>query len=169
MVLLAFNVHGQTSELIEKLSPLKVDTATGLVTYTGIVEVDSVSSSQLYTRAKYWIASAFNSAPDVIKLDDKESGKFIVKGLIEVPVKFYGASNIMTTRFTLKLDVKDGKYRYHFTDFMVEGAGFKTPVEQYTQKVYSSFKVNLNSSVLSLITSIEKELRSSEKKTQSDW
>ena len=58
-------IYGQ-----EKLLDI-LPTENGVVIYTGVIQVDSVDKSTLYTRAKKWFIDNYKSAKDVIQLDDK--------------------------------------------------------------------------------------------------
>lgn len=43
----------------------------GKITYSEIVNVDSATKNQLYSRAKEWISKSFKSSKNVIQLDEK--------------------------------------------------------------------------------------------------
>ena len=73
LILVANNVFAQDNPI------LPIDEKTGKIVYSEIVKVDSTSSPELYLRAKTWFVRNFNSANNVIQLDDKESGKIIGK------------------------------------------------------------------------------------------
>ncbi len=47
--------------------------------------IDSVkgSQNQLYIKAYQWMANTFNSAKEVIQMQDKEAGKLIGKGVMK--------------------------------------------------------------------------------------
>lgn len=100
-----------------------IDTTTGEVVYTDVVRVDSTSAKELYSRAKLFLAEIMNSLPDVIKLDDAENNILIVKAKMKIPgtnstsLKRYHFGRVS---FTIKIEVKDGRYRYRFYDFKQE-------------------------------------------------
>lgn len=87
------------------------------VLYKGVVFVDSsISSTDLYLNAKEWVIDNFKSAKDVIMSEDKESNILIAKGFI---VKGHNSAvNHAENWFTLKIEMKDGKYRYKMYDFI---------------------------------------------------
>lgn len=81
-------------------------------TYQGVVSVPGVSRADIYSRAKAWVATAYNSAQDVIQLDDKESGRLIVKGNTIVPMRSLGMEFGMRVHNTLTIEARDGRFRY---------------------------------------------------------
>ncbi len=84
-----------------------------------VVEVPNASADALYARAKEWFAETFVSAQHVIQLDDAQNYKLIGKGNtgeyltnIYMMLKYcYGQS-----KFTVKVECKDGRYRYSIYD-----------------------------------------------------
>jgi hypothetical protein len=75
----------------------QVDTATG-------------TKAELYQKAKLWFANAFKDSKSVIQVDDKDNGQIVGKGNFDVPYK-YGVNTSAQCNFTVKIDVKDNKYR----------------------------------------------------------
>jgi hypothetical protein len=70
-----------------------------------------------------WVALKFRSATNVIKLNDKEAGKIIVKGLSSenYSVRVLGTEGLYpyNQNFTIDFTVKDGRYRVIMTDFVI--------------------------------------------------
>jgi hypothetical protein len=108
---------GLTQENVLTILPLK----DGKVNYSGVVNVDSVNKTELYNRAKHWLVETYKSAKDVIQIDDKENGEVIGKVFFEIywTNTFYSGLNINIWH-TLKIQVKDGRFRYEITDFSVK-------------------------------------------------
>jgi hypothetical protein len=87
------------------------------INFSEVGVVDSASKDELYTKAKIWLAEKFISANDVIQFDDKENGIVLGKGAIRK--KEGGLSpTIKNWRFTVKIQVKDGKYKVNFYDII---------------------------------------------------
>lgn len=88
---------------------------TGLIEFTGLVKVDSSLTQQvLYAKAREWFANSFKSAKDVIQMDDKVAGIIVGKG------NFSERKSGGIIHFTLKVQVKDGRYKYWFSNFIHE-------------------------------------------------
>ncbi len=106
-----------------------VDTTTGKINFTEVVKEDSLNQEQLYSNAKEWFAKTFNSANDVLQMDDKSSGKLIGKGLSMITIPM-GITNVPEKMwFTVIIEVKNGRYRYSFTDIT-----FESPEDQTHRK-----------------------------------
>jgi len=111
--------------------PLKVikgqakSLSNGNVYFSGIVIDSPLSKNTLYINAKTYFVDAFQSAKDVIQLDDKDNGIIMGKGSFEIPYKMNFMFTLpMTVGQTIKIYIKDFKYKYEFTDFNYE---FFTP------------------------------------------
>lgn len=114
-------------------------TKDSLIMYTEVVQVDStMTADQLYINAKKWLADAFKSSKAVIDTDDKEAKLIIAKSYIEKGhIKFISNPK---NWFILKIEMKDGRYRYSLYDIRYEfdvhaGAGVSShidmPLEQW--------------------------------------
>ena len=93
----------------------------GLVNYSEVVQVDSISKDELYIRAKRWFVNTYKSANHVIQLDDKESGDIMGKGFFKTSwqVTFYAFSDI-EVHHTVSIQVKEGRYRYEIASFRIQ-------------------------------------------------
>ncbi len=97
----------------QKTLPLNPDTK--LIEYSELVLVDStLNQSELYLKSKIWFAESFKSANDVIQLDDKDAGIIIGKGSFSIR----GGS----VSFTLKIQLKDSRYKYWISNFSHESS-----------------------------------------------
>lgn len=98
-----------------KVFPLKE----GRVEYSEVITINNVEAPELYKRAKIWTVNAFKSSKDVIQNDDKDNNIIIAKGF------FSGIGHnhlIKNARywFTIRIDCRDGRYRYSISDFIYE-------------------------------------------------
>ena len=104
---------------------------------TGIFEIPKKNKSELFTLINKWISINYNSAKNVIQMNDKESGTIIIKGINEVVYKntmktIYPNNRYMqdysTTKFNhlIEINIKDNRYRviYRITDIASEDTGF---------------------------------------------
>lgn len=92
-----------------------INPKTNKIEYTAIVNVDStVTSDELYTRARSWFATAFKSANNVIQMDDRSTGTIIGKGNFAIRPSTYQIGSRIS--FTIKIQVKNGRYRYLVND-----------------------------------------------------
>lgn len=93
-----------------------------ILTFTGIIKVDSASKEQLFTRARQWFNASLRDARTAIRVADKETGEILAKCIVrsqhwykamgkeyKVPIEY---------DFDLSVYVKDGKYKYSFSNFV---------------------------------------------------
>lgn len=67
-------------------SKLKFDENKNVIVDTILVE-ENKNKDALYSSAREWVVSTFNSATDVLKMDDSVSGKLIAKGFTTITVE----------------------------------------------------------------------------------
>jgi hypothetical protein len=104
---------------------LPIDSSTSKITYSEVVYLDSLANKQeLFSRAREWFAKAYKSSTNVIQMEDKESGKIIGKALMQVYYKEFPYGYI---NYTISIYLKDGRYKYEFTDFHHTGQGRNVP------------------------------------------
>jgi hypothetical protein len=116
---------------------LPIDFETKKVEYTGIKDVNA-SKAELFSRAKNWASTTFNSSEDLIQTRDEDY--LAIKGLalIDYTIPDQNASEAIEIpmHFTLALDFADNKYRYTFTDIYFENSNDPsstiTPIEETT-------------------------------------
>ncbi len=106
---------------------------------------------------------------------------YVGKGIIDVTTSIISNENAGFVRFSIKIEVKDGKYRYTFTDFWHEpgssvivtpgdlklakpGGGLVT----MGKKNWNGIKAQTNTAILLLIESLESSMTSIEEHDE-DW
>ena len=107
LMLISVNVMGQEE-------PLQCDT---------VIQAPGKSVSEIYTSVKAWVATSFNSANDVIQMDDPDNGILICKGNF----KYDAPGGAMTygvldgwVNFTLQVQVREGRCRITMGNFTHE-------------------------------------------------
>jgi len=115
-------------------------------TITGTYQADGKSKSEIFSAINKWIALNYNSAKNVVQLNDKESGTIIVKGINEAVYKnvmkemypknkYMQEYNTVEFNHTIEINVKENRYRiiYHLTDIITPApvAGYNLE-EQYS-------------------------------------
>lgn len=101
-----------------------------------VFSVDGVDASSLHSRINVAIANIFNSANDVIQLNDPKNKKFIIKGIASVPVEnsykaMYPKNPYIPSFYdydhpiNLNIESRDGRYKvtlkYGRPTYMVNG------------------------------------------------
>jgi hypothetical protein len=89
-----------------------------------IFEAPGNSKDQIFDGSKVWIAEKFRSAKAVLEYENKEAGTIIGNGMIPYPCsgwKCMGASG-WKVMFTMRVDIKDQRFRLTFSNFRVLGS-----------------------------------------------
>jgi hypothetical protein len=133
MMLFPLNLMAQLQDSIQiDLEKFTIDKTTGKIIFTFIDSIKGINKDLLYGKSLEWIAKNFKDATEVIKLQDKENGKIIAKGYLElnyVYQRIYGINYYRNYRqnFTLDLTLRDEKYRLILSDFTIQS--FDPPIE----------------------------------------
>jgi hypothetical protein len=125
----------------------------GAVGMQEVIQIDSATKKELYSRAKMWVSEAFKSANNVIQLDDADNGILLLKGITMIEVKTLVKTQ-MNMRFTLKIEAKEGKYRYSLTNITV--ADIEEAAERYWKGMYKSFRPPVTKGLQDLVDMLKK-------------
>ncbi|MCK9613015.1 MAG: DUF4468 domain-containing protein [Bacteroidales bacterium] len=161
--------------------------------YTEVVKVDSsLKKDDLFISGRAWFNNTFNSSKNVLQTQDKESGEFVGKGTFSYisAIKLMRVCTSGYIKFTINLWVKDGRYKYEFTDFVHEGtyAQGHDPVNfglitdatyididcwdcwgnKWENEVWNDIKYSINSKVKSLINDLKSSM-SKKNEINNDW
>jgi len=138
----------------------------GSIIYSGVVTVDSVKKDELYVRAKKWFVDTYNSAKNVLQMEDKEAGIIVGKGLFDIPYSLFIGSSIVSVSHTIKIYTKDGKYKYEVTDISgkhLNESGWhdidinnQPPIGNKTNKI--KMLNDTNKKILSIIESLKEAM-----------
>lgn len=99
---------------------LNMPFSNGKLIYTEVVNASSLNKLDLYKNGKQWFVDTFKSPRNVIQSEDKEDGLIVGKGMVYVSYKSMIGVNNLENSFSIKLECKDGKYRYSFYDMSIE-------------------------------------------------
>ncbi len=94
-----------------------------------LTAIDSIPAKQsvLFTRAQLWVNDNFKSAKNVTQIADKEAGVLTGDGNLDIQTHYTGmgmnALSPDVIKFSFKILVRDGKYRYEFTNISSESLG----------------------------------------------
>lgn len=82
------------------------------LTFSEVIQADNLSKSDIYAALRGWVATSYNSAQDVIQMDDKDAGIIICSALFEYS---YGKMQYKAyegvIKYSLKLQIKDGRFK----------------------------------------------------------
>ena len=167
--------------LIHQVSLSQIKWEQGRMRFVQVVEVPGASKKSLYLQAKLWFTNTFKSANAVIQLDDAEAGTIVGKGIATIYITILGHTNEVLMPLTIRIDVKDGKFRYQFYDIMYSQEDGDVPCERYIAKE-NMYRKNGKAKVMpkkyefatlnklsSLKESLESGMKISTGDTSDDW
>jgi len=159
--------------------------------YSEVIKVDSnISKSELYNRAKTWFVTTYNSSNDVLQLDDKENGQLIGRAIIKYKSKrtYMGSDlTIGYIKYTIKIFVKDGRYKYEISNFIHKSTYYTNPssmglitVDEFplikprnltknvSNKIWLDIKNQINNNISNLILGLKLDMLK-ETETKINW
>ncbi|OJW84160.1 MAG: hypothetical protein BGO69_11860 [Bacteroidetes bacterium 46-16] len=96
---------------------LPLDPATHKVSYADIGEAAGATKKALFEKAKKWILTKNTATnPYSVTFENEADGSVAGKGSFMLP----GDRRKYIVQFAINLAVKDGKYKYSLTDFIVQ-------------------------------------------------
>jgi hypothetical protein len=98
--------------------------------YNGTVDVKGKDAATLYNSAKEWFAVTFNAKIDLPPVEDKDQGKLTGNENSTFLIYSNDIAAKMNMTYALKVNVKDGQYKYEFDNIMVEH-GKKYPLATF--------------------------------------
>lgn len=114
------------------------------LTFSEVIPVENLNKADIYAALRGWVATSYNSAQDVIQMDDKDAGIIICSALFEYS---YGKMQYKAyegvIKYTLKLQIKDGRFKAEVGNIIHQNnrgnaekcnLGAITTAETYTDK-----------------------------------
>lgn len=96
---------------------LPVDPKTGKVSYYEVVTVPGQSMDKLIGKAKKWVATKHSEAhPYTISYESEKDGNITAKGSFTLPAE----RRRYVVQFLVNISTKDGRYKYEFTDLLIQ-------------------------------------------------
>lgn len=83
---------------------------------TGVVKINGKTADKLFNASREWFALNFKSSKDEVKLADNATKVFIAMGERKESVLIKRIKVNIKMNFTLKLEFKDDRFKYEFTD-----------------------------------------------------
>jgi hypothetical protein len=88
------------------------------VTYSKVIQADSLSKDALYSAIYDWFIANYKSANDAIQTSDKETGIIVGKGVI---IYDYGKTTYSCykgyIKYTIRVSIKDNRYKVEIENF----------------------------------------------------
>jgi hypothetical protein len=130
-----------------------------------VVDTCSLTKEQLYNKTKLWLANTFNDSKSVIEVDDKENGEIVGKGNFDFTCKYSLVNVNSTCFFTIKIDVKDNKYRlqlynvYTTTGYADNKMSDEEIIKKSKRNPYDKIASQINDGINKLISEYKNNLK----------
>ncbi len=112
---------------------MPVDTDTKLITYKEVVTTTG-TPADLFIRAIAWVNKQYKNAADATKVRDPETGLIEIIHRFEITKVDKGTTLLAgVVDYSLKLELKDGRYRYTISSFNLKSVS-RQPIEQWLDK-----------------------------------
>ncbi len=110
--------------------------------YTEVVNVDSATAEQLYSRAKIFVVNAFKSGKEVTQLNDDATKTVAGNGSDKINYKGLNGLQENVLQFKFLIECKNGRYRYTISNFELVSVygGYTTHIENETTMRHISTK-----------------------------
>jgi len=159
----------------EKAPVMPVDPDTKLITYKEVVTVAG-TRSELFNRAIEWINKQYKNPVDATKVRDQASGTIEIIHRIELTKVDQGVTLLAgTVDYSMKLELKDGRYRYTITNFTNKAVS-RQPIERWMNKddssylpVYENYLKQVNDYMLNMIASLKQGMLAPTPKKPDTW
>jgi len=173
-LLLASLLPAFSTTLYSQIVPL--DEKTKLITYQEVVEVAG-TKRELFNRAIDWVNHYYTNPVSVTKVRDFETG--VIKGNHQFRITFNDDEgfdkNAGTIIYSFIIELKDGRYRYTVTDFVLKKAS-RFPVENWLEKSDPSYNPQwdyyiqqVDDFAKELVTSLKEKMFPGIQETEDNW
>jgi hypothetical protein len=129
LLLLSFGLraHAQVTKAPDSVHSLPTDSASGKIFYEAVVPLPGVPQAELYRRARAWFVSNFPDYKRVMSVEDQAGGE-LAGTYCTMLQKLTNSYEVWRT---LRVYVKEGRYRYELTDFGSRDIG-----DRYDRQIY---------------------------------
>jgi len=153
-----------------------IDDETELVTYTEVIQVPGISDDSLYNLAMKWIKDFYKMPSQVIRTQDKEAGRIeIYHGFYISRTEKNQTMKAGMIHYYLTLQFKDGRFKYTITKVNLEGTTYFGIEKWINEEKYMEdenvpgYLTQIDEFMMTLIGSIESEIRPVAPKKEEDW
>lgn len=149
----------------EKLNGVLPLSSDGSVTYQVIDSVPGATKDQLFRRARKWFTTNYNSAKDVLQVNDIDAGELIGKGIFDIKSPIKNVWVYPKIGHTITVEIKEARYRITVGGLVVnqESAvqNYKLPFIGTTKNHYTQFYQSIDQKVRQTLESIHNALTKS--------
>ncbi|AOW10093.1 DUF4468 domain-containing protein [Flavobacterium gilvum] len=140
LLIFSFCVYGQRLNVLPK-------DENGKVHFTKTIESNNLSQEQAYNKSKSFFSNNFNSAKDVIELDDKEKSTIIGKAHTILNIQNGKITTPVPLSFSIKIESKNNKCNVDIYNLIYNNGTFaETFFSEYNEARY--IKANVKNKLI---------------------
>lgn len=119
------------------------------------VEMPGMSKPEICKKSRDWVANTFRDSKAVIEVYDLEEGTIIGKGAADIIVMSGFVPVDFSVRFTMRIDCRDGRYRFTATNpsYTASQRTIEVAANYLVAPEYLKFIDRLNASLLASVQS----------------
>lgn len=154
-----------TAQQVQQAPKLPVDEKTGLITYTKVTELTGSTTGSLYQRAIEWVNKYYKNPADVLREKDSIGGLVVCKARFKIqnpPDKKGLSTDAGVVMYTLKIQFKDGRYRYELSEINWKQQSYYA-CEKWMDKAAPGYKPEFDFYLQQVDASVRETLKSMEK------
>jgi hypothetical protein len=124
----------------QQLTQVPVDATTHLVTYVAVVQAPHITQADLLSRARVWANGVAIPGKPPLLLREQETDVVMVIGSQALNTSYFNTSNApRTLYYTATIALRNGRYQYRLTDFVLETADGTTHLQPTIASAESTF------------------------------
>lgn len=157
---------------------MPIDEKTGLFTYVKVQEIPGSTAATLYLRGLAWAMKYYKNPVDVIRQRDSISNTIVCKARFRIsnpPDKKGIATDAGMVMYTLKIQCKDGRYRYELSEINWKQTSY-FPAERWMdtnsalyRDEYACYLQQTEEETKKIIGNLEKAMQEKEAARSEDW
>lgn len=163
------------STFAQEAVQMPVDADTKLITYKEVVTVPG-TPAELFNRAIEWVNKQYKNPADATKVRNPATGIIDIIHRIELVKDDKGLSRPAgIIDYSLKIELKEGRYRYTITSFNLKDAS-RQPIERWMDKKdkayipeWDDYLKQVNEFTLKLIESLKAGMQPPVVKKADEW
>ncbi len=173
----SIQAFGQKKGEPVEVYPMPVSEQTKLITYQDVVPMKA-EPAVLYDRAFEWAKHFFQNPTKVIQTADKERGVIVCRSNMKIHTTAKdGKTEVMAgiVTYELKIEARDGRYRYTITNFTCKNGQVTQACEQWLDSskpewtpVRNKHLEEVDTHIKALIESLENGMEPKEE-VKDDW
>lgn len=126
--------------LAQQLAQVPVDATTHQVTYAAVVQAPAITQADLLSRARVWANGVALPGKAPLLLKEQETDVVLVMGSQVLNTAYFNTLTApRTLYYTATIALRNGRYQYRLTDFVLETADGTTHLQPTIESAESAF------------------------------